>query len=108
MRHFTILLIGSLIVFAPVGLWAGQHNEVQKQELKAHDPLKNPLAYQDKNGFPTGAGCTVPEGFFDRIDKIMKSNPCARGMYNPCNPCSVKGVSQTASKAGDREKIKSK
>lgn len=96
MRYFTILLIGSLIVFSPLYTWAKRQDDGQKQQFKAADPTKDPHAYQDKDGFPTGAGCTVPEGYFERLDKIMKSNPCASATYNPCNPCSGKSAPEAA------------
>jgi len=96
MRYFTILLVGSLVVFSPLYTWGKQQDKGQKQEFKAADPIKDPHAYQDKDGFPTGAGCTVPEGYFERLDKIMKSNPRAPATYNPRDPCSVQADPETA------------
>ena len=90
MRYLIVLLVSSFIVFAPVGSLAEQQHECQQKEFTAHDPVKDPLAFQNKDGFPTGPGCSVPEGFFKHIDSIKNSNPCASVVYTPCNPCSTK------------------
>lgn len=101
MRYFIILLAGSFIIFSPLYTWADTQHEGQKQEFKAHDPTKDPQAHQNKDGFPTGPGCSVPEDFFKNLDKMMHSNPCAPDTYNPCNPCSAKAVPLVIPKVGE-------
>ena len=82
----------ALVIF--VGIFLAVSLAEAGSEYEAHDPAKDPQAFQDKDGFPTGRGCSVGDNFFKNLDKLKSgANPCSLKIpVNPCakasNPCS--------------------